>query len=185
MATMISGGIDVVSFLKEQHEQIRSAFEQVLAASGEERRNLFLALRRLLAVHETAEEEVVHPVARRTLTDGEVIVRARLEEEHEAKEVLSSLEDLDVDSNEFEKKLTLLQSAVLIHAKAEEQNEFELLGNVMDQEQLDRMRKAVDFAEKVAPTRPHPGVESATLNMLAGPFASMIDRARDAIAGKS
>jgi hypothetical protein len=47
------------------------------------------------------------------------------------------------------------------------------------------MRKAVEFAEKVAPTRPHPGVESASGNVLAGPFAAMIDRTRDAFSGKS
>lgn len=33
------------------------------------------------------------------------------------------------------------------------------------------------LAESTAPTRPHPGVESATANLLAGPFAAMLDRA--------
>lgn len=182
---MISGAFDVVAFLKEQHDQIKSGFEQVLAASGEERSSRFVALRRLLAVHETAEEEVVHPVARRALPNGEVIVKARLQEENEAKKVLSELEDLDVDSPEFERQLTLLQSSVLLHAEAEERNEFDRLGDILPQDQLDRMRKAAEFAESVAPTRPHPGVESATANVLAGPFASMLDRARDAISGKS
>jgi hypothetical protein len=46
------------------------------------------------------------------------------------------------------------------------------------------MRAAVEFAEAVAPTRPHAGVESATANLLAGPFAAMLDRTRDAISGK-
>ena len=45
------------------------------------------------------------------------------------------------------------------------------------------MRKVVELAEAVAPTRPHPGVESRAANMLAGPFAAMLDRARDAISG--
>jgi hypothetical protein len=47
------------------------------------------------------------------------------------------------------------------------------------------MQRAVNFMESVAPTRPHPGVESATANLLVGPFASMLDRARDALSGKS
>jgi hypothetical protein len=37
----------------------------------------------------------------------------------------------------------------------------------------------------MAPTRPHPGVESAAANILVGPFAAMLDRTRDAISGKS
>jgi hypothetical protein len=47
------------------------------------------------------------------------------------------------------------------------------------------MRKAVKFAESVAPTRPHPGVESAPANMLAGPFVAMVDRVRDALHTKA
>jgi hypothetical protein len=50
-----------------------------------------------------------------------------------------------------------------------------------DAEELKRMAGAVRAAEAIAPTRPHPGVESAKANFVAGPFASMIDRARDMI----
>jgi hypothetical protein len=39
----------------------------------------------------------------------------------------------------------------------------------------------VQLAEAIAPTRPHPRVESAKLNFALGPFASLLDRARDAI----
>jgi hypothetical protein len=43
------------------------------------------------------------------------------------------------------------------------------------------MGSAVRAAQAIAPTRPHPGVESAKLNFAVGPFASMLDRARDLI----
>ena len=185
MATMIQSGADVVTFLEEQHDQIEAGFSAVLAMHGEQRQNAFFALRRLLAVHETAEEEIVHPAAKRALPDGEGIVAARLQEENEAKRVLAELEELDVESAEFGRLFAELQAAVLRHAEAEEEQEFERLADVLDQSRLDSMRKAVSFAESVAPTRPHPGIESAAGNMLAGPFASMLDRARDAIAGKS
>jgi len=33
----------------------------------------------------------------------------------------------------------------------------------------------------MAPTHPHPGVESATKNVLLGPAAAIVDRTRDAI----
>ena len=185
MATMIGSGIDVVSFLEEQHEEIKRSFERVKAASGNAREEAFIALRRLLAVHETAEEEIVHPAARSALPNGSAVVEARLSEENEAKKVLAELETLDVDSAEFGTLLGRLERSVIVHAAAEEREEFAQLANILDQRQLERMRRAAEFAEKVAPTRPHPGVESATANMLAGPFASMLDRARDAFAGKS
>jgi hemerythrin superfamily protein len=182
---MIGSGTDVVAFLKEQHEQIEEGFATVLAQRGDLRKDAFFALRRLLAVHETAEEEIVHPAARRALPDGEDVVRARLAEEHDAKKLLTQLEDMDTESAEFERLFVQLRSSVLRHARAEEQLEFERLGDLLDQSRLESMRKAVDFAERMAPTRPHAGVESATANVLVGPFAAMLDRARDAIAGKS
>jgi hypothetical protein len=185
MATMISSGIDVVSFLKEQHEEIKRSFSHVNEARGEAREAAFVSLRRLLAVHETAEEEIVHPAARRALPNGAAVVEARLHEENEAKKVLARLEELDVDSPEFGNLLARLERSVLVHAMAEEREEFSQLANSLDQAQLVSMRRAAEFAEKVAPTRPHPGVESATANVLAGPFASMLDRARDAFSGKS
>jgi hemerythrin superfamily protein len=185
MATMISNGTDVVSFLEEQHEQIDAGFASVLAERGEPRKRAFFSLRRLLAVHETAEEEIVHPTARRALPDGEQVVAARLQEEHDAKKLLAQLEEMDTETAEFERLFTQLRSSVLLHARAEEQQEFERLGEVLDQTKLDSMRKAVDFAERMAPSRPHSGVESAAANVLVGPFAAMVDRARDAISGKS
>jgi hypothetical protein len=139
----------------------------------------------LLAVHETAEEEIVHPAARRALPNGNLIVTARLQEENEAKQLLSDLEDLDVGSPDFDMNFLRLQKDVLMHAQFEEDQEFEPLADVLDDERLDRMRKAVEFAERVAPTHPHPGIESATANILVGPFAAMIDRTRDAFASKS
>jgi len=182
--TRIDSARDVVSFLKSQHEQIKAGFEQVLASSGSDREEAFVQLRRLLAVHETAEEEVVHPRAKREISNGDAVVDARLKEEHAAKEALADLEKLDVASLEFETKLRTLQADVIEHAAAEEHQEFDKLGSELDGRQLERMRKAVELAEKMAPTRPHAGVESAAANMMAGPFAMMLDRARDAISGK-
>jgi hypothetical protein len=185
MARMMSAGIDVIAFLKEQHEQIKGLFAQVRTTEGEAREEAFFSLRRLLAVHETAEEEIVHPAARRALPDGDRVIEARLMEENNAKKVLSNLESMDIDSAEFETELELLEVNVLAHAEAEEREEFNRLSGAIDADRLERMRTAAEFAEKTAPTRPHPGVESATANLLMGPFASMIDRARDAISGKS
>ena len=61
----IASPTDVVDFLTAQHEQIKSLFVKTLSASGESRENAFVDLRRLLAVHETVEEEIVHPRAKR------------------------------------------------------------------------------------------------------------------------
>src|SRR5881628_1879197 len=97
--TFVQSTDDVVKFLTDQHNLIKDLFEEVLSASSDEARDkAFTELRALLAVHETAEEMVVHPRARNELNDGDTIVDARLQEEHEAKEQLSALEKMDVGS---------------------------------------------------------------------------------------
>ncbi|MCV7257149.1 hemerythrin domain-containing protein [Mycobacterium shimoidei] len=174
---------EVIAFLKAQHNLIEDMFDQVLHASDPQAREKpFVQLRQLLAVHETAEEMVVHPRARGELAAGDAIVDARLKEEHEAKELLSKIEGLDVTSQQFIDELTKLRDAVLEHAQHEENEEFSKLQRQLNDDDLKRMGTAVRAAEAIAPTRPHAGVESAKLNFAVGPFASLLDRARDLIA---
>jgi hemerythrin superfamily protein len=180
--TFVQSTDDVVKFLKDQHNLIKDLFEEVFSASSDKARGeAFTELRQLLAVHETAEEMVVHPRVRQAVEGGDIIVDARLGEEHDAKEHLSALEAMDFGSKEFLDELTLFKGAVLDHAEREETEEFNLLARELDADDLERMAKAVMAAEAIAPTRPHAGVESAKLNFAVGPFASMLDRARDAI----
>jgi hypothetical protein len=41
--------------------------------------------------------------------------------------------------------------------------------------------KAVRAAELIAPTRPHPGVESPVANFLLGPPTAVVDKVRDVV----
>lgn len=171
---------EVVDFLKAQHALIEDMFDEVLHASDPKAREKpFIELRQMLAVHETAEEMLVHPRVRREINTGDEIVVGLLQEEHDAKEQLSLLEGLDVTSAEFIVELAKLRESVLAHAEHEELDEFPKLERNVDSADLKRMGMAVRAAEAIAPTRPHPGVESAKLNLVVGPFASMLDRARD------
>jgi hemerythrin superfamily protein len=180
--TFVQSTDDVVRFLKDQHNLIKDMFDDVLSANDPKaREKSFVDLRQLLAVHETAEEMVVHPRARQEIADGDAIVEARLNEEREAKEQLSKLESMDVASSEFLTELTKFRDAVIDHAEHEENEEFNKLQRELDSDALGRLAKAVLAAEAIAPTRPHAGVESAKANFAVGPFASMLDRARDLI----
>jgi hypothetical protein len=175
---------DVIGFILAQHRQIKGLLESVLSSRGDARARAFFETRRLMAVHETAEEEVVHPAARRHLERGDEIVRTRLAEEKKAKEVLTKLEALKPDSAEFESMFAALQRDVLAHAESEEREELSALAIHLEPEQLARMRRAAEIAESFAPTRPHPGIESQAANLFAGPFAAMIDRTRDALSSR-
>src|ERR1700722_116894 len=156
---------EVVAFLKAQHNLIEDMFDEVLLASDPEAREKpFAALRQLLAVHETAEEMLEHPRVRRQAHAGDAVVDARLKEEHEAKELLSQIEKLDITSQQFIDELTKLRQAVLDHAHHEETYEFPKLQKELDADELKRLTAAARAAEALAPTRPHAGVESPMLN---------------------
>ncbi|MEV4924758.1 hemerythrin domain-containing protein [Streptomyces roseoverticillatus] len=172
---------DVVALLMHQHEQIRTLLDEVLEHTGEERRHAFRQLVHLLAVHETAEEEVVHPYARRAAEGGEHVVADRLKEEDAAKRSLKRLEHLDPDGPAFVEEFTSLRDSVRAHARAEETYEFTRLLEAGDPARLQALAKAVRAAEAVAPTRPHPGTGTVTKNALLGPPAAVADRARDAM----
>jgi hemerythrin superfamily protein len=173
---------DVVELLMEQHKEIKSLFARLARASGDHKRELFEDLVRLLAVHEAAEEEVVHPTARRNIASGEAIVDKRLQEEDEAKHELAELYDLGVDHPDFDARLAKFAEAVVHHATREETEEFSKLRQTLSDDQLATLAGAVRTAEATAPTRPHPAAgESATANLMLGPPLALFDRVRDAV----
>jgi hypothetical protein len=122
---------------------VKAAFAKVSEAEGKEREHAFRDLRRMMAVHETAEEEIVHPAVARALPNGKALVAQRLEEEKAAKAALVELEKLEVDSIAFEARLRTLQSDVLAHAESEEREEFDRLAATLDEDRLQRSRRPV------------------------------------------
>ena len=175
-------GKDVVELLFDQHAEIKSLLRELSQAQGERKKDLFEDLVRLLAVHESAEEIVVHPTARREIDNGDDVVKARLDEESRAKKALAELHDLGVDHADFDAKLAELAADVVDHATHEEQEEFSQLRAKLPDDRLRQMAGAVRIAAATAPTRPHPVAgESAMANLLAGPPVAVFDRVRDAL----
>jgi hypothetical protein len=172
---------DVVEFLIGQHMQIRDLFTEVDKSTGKARRDAFERLVKLLAVHETAEEQLIHPLVRVGVHGGGDIVGDRLSEEREAKEILVRLEDVGPDSNQFPLLLAKLRASVLMHAHNEEAYEFRYLRREVAASELQPLVSMVRAAEAVAPTHPHPGVESAAANTAAGPLMSLFDRTKDMV----
>jgi hemerythrin superfamily protein len=172
---------DLVSQLLAQHEQVRAAIDAVARTeTPESRQQAFDQLRELLARHETAEEMIVRPLTR-GIESGVAVAAARMDEENESKQVLADLEKLDIASVEFARLFEQFGHAVLTHAQAEETYEFPLLRAHLDAGKSEKAERAFLMAEKTAPTHPHPAAKSTAMNYVAGPFAAVADRARDAI----
>lgn len=170
---------DVIAILLEQHQRIRELFTHVKGA-GEHKQQAFDELRALLAAHETAEEMVLRPVSSKDT--GAAIAEARNQEENQATRLLTELEKMDVSSAEFDRAFAEFELAVLDHAGHEEREEFPPVRAQEDWDRLVSMGTALRAAEKTAPTHPHPSTAGApAAQWTVGPFASLVDRARDAI----
>ena len=143
----------MVRLLTDQHNLIKDMFDDVIHASGPKaREKAFIDLRKCFAVHETAEEMVVHPRARNEITDGDAVVDARLQEEHSAKEQLAKLESMDIASQEFLDELLAFRDAVIDHAEQRRAGVRQAAGQ-WGADDLKRMAAAVRAAEAIAPTR--------------------------------
>ena len=170
----------IIEALREDHDEVRQMFARLETATGEERRDLFRRLVGELVRHEVAEEEILRPVSKRAA--GEEIANARIREESQAEELLKEMENLDTDSAEFTAKLATLRLEVEHHAEAEETQEFPKVAQSESPERLEQMGKVYAAAKKAAPTRPHPSTPNTPVaNMLVGPFAAVLDRARDVV----
>jgi hemerythrin superfamily protein len=170
---------DAVELLIHQHEEIRRLFQEVDKKKGDQRAEAFERLCRFLAVHETTEKEIIHPVARLSVKSDKVI-DARLEEENEGKKMLQALEKMGPSAQGFGASFAEFRTAVLEHAAHEEREEFPEL-KTRSSAELHGLAAGIKAAEATAPTHPHPGVESATKNVLVGSFAAVADRIGDIV----
>ena len=169
----------VVAVLLNQHAWIRKLFAETTSAHGTERQTAFDTLRTLLAIHEAGEEIVVRPISKKT-ADG-TIAQALNAEEKDAAALLAEIEKLDVDSAEFEHKLAALEQDVSRHAEHEEREEFPYLLATLDEERQLKLGTRLVGVEQNSPSHPHPSVAGSTVKQVAvGPFAALLDEARDA-----
>ncbi|MFJ9387845.1 hemerythrin domain-containing protein [Nocardioides sp. NPDC101246] len=171
---------DVIRILLHQHAGIRQLCSTVGSSEGPAKRQAFDDLRVLLAVHETAEQLVVHPVA--SAHGGETLAMALNADEKETSEMLARLEEVGVESPEFDESFPIFQIVVEQHTEEEERVEFPLILAALDEPARYAMGKRLSAAEMVAPTRPHPGVAGSVPKQLAAmPFHSIVDRVKDAL----
>jgi hemerythrin superfamily protein len=171
---------ELVAAVLEDHADIQSLMNDVENSVGDRRQENFEQLVAKLAVHETAEEEVVHPLTRK-VAGNETVVDQRLDEESKGKKALAELEKMGSGAPEFQAKFDHLRDEVLRHAENEEQKEHPLLASA-DEDQLARATTLFRGAQKIAPTHAHAHAPTGAVgNAVIGPFVAMVDRTRDAI----
>jgi len=170
---------DVIRILLDQHAQIEELFGQTHRATGKRKQDRFDELRRLLAAHEAAEEMILRPLTR-AAPGGRGVANARNHEEHMATHLLAELEKMELPSQDFADGLAEFEAKVMRHARHEEAEEFPLILQSRSEQQRVWLGRGLHTAATLAPTHPHPAAAGSTAaQYVLGPFASLLDHARD------
>lgn len=127
-------GHDPFELLIEDHRLILSTLDQMLAEPAEstvKRASLYLALKRKLAKHALAEEDVVYPLLHNQGQDAEA--SKELYDEHaDMKILLFELEELLKSGGDWSTQVHSLRDLIQEHVNDEEQVVFPKLRQIFD-----------------------------------------------------
>ncbi|MDP8976982.1 MAG: hemerythrin domain-containing protein [Actinomycetota bacterium] len=150
-------GQDAISLLIGDHrtvEELFEGFEQLGAGQTGEKRRTVDTIIEELSVHAAIEEQELYPFLRQAAPEGSEMADEGLEEHQEAKQLLSSLQQMSADAPEFDSTVAQLIADVRHHV-AEEENEFlPRLREATSAYQLVELGRRLQEARSTAPTTP-------------------------------
>lgn len=173
---------DLIDLLTEDHRDVRAAFERLESASGATREELLEATITALVQHSVIEEQLLYPLARRMLPDGDEHARHDVTEHAEVERLMKRLERLDAGSPEHDTVQRQWVTSTVAHIEEEERDLFPRLRAACDPEELLRLAGHAQRLRRIAPTRPHPATPDNPLSHATlGPLVGLVDRVRDAV----
>lgn len=190
MATMETGGTDVIALLVNDHREVEGMFHQLEnTARGdvELHRKLSSQVIAELVRHSVAEEQYLYPAVRKVVPDGDEIADHEIEEHSEAERTMKRLEAADPETNadDYQQHLHTLISEIRHHVEEEEKDLFPKLSAHANTRELEDLGAKLARAKDRAPTRPHPSApDTPPANKLLDPGAGLVDRVRDALSGR-
>jgi hemerythrin superfamily protein len=156
---------DVIAVIASQHEHVKKLLEAVRQETGHRRATAFHALRLTLALHETAEEQAIHPQALHQLGPYERAATNRIAEEQAAGQTIAGLELVDVDSDQFNYTFGHLATSVTDHAAAEEADEWPVLHLITDPAVINAMTEQMRAVTQLAEDPSAPGLQATFSEM--------------------
>lgn len=155
--------MDAITMLTEQHHQVDSLFDEVAGAAGEHKREVFMELADMLALHAALEERHFYPAVRDSLTEELVI--DSFEEHFEMKGLLTELLQSDAQDEAFDEKVDELRLQVLRHVRDEEEELFPRARTLLGEEGLQTVAlQMVTTMVELADTEPRNDIPSHELS---------------------
>jgi len=156
---------DAIAVIASQHEHVKKLLEAVRQETGHRRATAFHNLRLTLALHETAEEQAIHPQALRQLGPYDRAAADRIAEEQTAGQTIAALELADADSDQFKYTFGHLATSVTDHAAAEEADEWPALHSITDPAVINAMTEQMRAVTELAEDPSAPGIQATFSEM--------------------
>src|SRR4051795_1016437 len=131
------GSVSALDLLEEDHQEVDGFFDEyeTLEDAGEKER-MALKICLALTVHTQIEEEIFYPAAREAIEKAELIDEA-IVEHASAKQLISEIEEMDVNDELYDAKVKVLGEQVRHHVEEEEDKLFpEIESSELDLERL-------------------------------------------------
>jgi iron-sulfur cluster repair protein YtfE (RIC family) len=132
--------MDAIEFLKQEHEQAKAAFRQVLQAPPKTRGELWSALKPELEAHEQIEDTCLYtPLSRDAGKTDPKLAGWRKEHQNEVDKVeslIKGIEGLDPEDARWLTKIEAVHASLEGHIREEEQDIFPRISKVWDENKL-------------------------------------------------
>jgi hemerythrin-like domain-containing protein len=142
--------MDAFELLKKDHEKVSAIFEKLeptTERATKTREELFVQLKQELDIHANVEETILYPVLKREAETRDITFEA-YEEHSIVKQLLTELEALPVDQEQWTAKLKVLKENVEHHVEEEESEMFKMAREALSQEQIEDLGTRIEAAKQ-------------------------------------
>ena len=142
--------MDAFELLKTDHKKVSGIFEKLDETTErgvKTREELFTQLKQELDVHAHIEETVLYPALEKEDDTRDITLEA-YEEHRLVKQLLSELESLGKDEEQWTAKFTVLKENIEHHVEEEEGEMFKKARKVLSQEQIEELGTQLEAAKQ-------------------------------------
>jgi hemerythrin superfamily protein len=177
---------DVVDVLMDDHRQVEEWFQEYdRATTVDDKQRLANNIVIELVRHGEVEEQFVYPRMRQVIPDGDRMIDMAVSQHSHSEEIMNRLDGKNPGDGDFDALVHELAGVIREHIGEEERISFPQFRKSLSSDEAKKLADTVRKAKKVAPTRPHPAApDQPPFNVLLGPGAAVVDRARDFLSGR-
>lgn len=147
--------MDAFELLKADHKKVAQLFDQLEAASGKARLDVFKKIKSELELHAHIEETIFYPVLEKPEETHDLTLEA-YEEHKVVKSLLAELADAKSANDEWQAKAQVLRENVEHHVDEEENELFDKANGAFSEEQIESLGEQMEAEKARKQGRPSP-----------------------------